>query len=258
MLMSEYINIKNEDRIKFICINRPDKKNALDMAMYSALAQALQDADADKNIRVSYLTGVADAFCSGNDISDFLKNPPVDESSPVIKFINALINAEKPIVAAVNGIAVGIGTTMLLHCDLVYASDAAQFQLPFVNIGLCPEAGSTYILSTLIGHQKASELLLLGDRFSAEQAEQFGFVNKVVSESELETNAMKSAKRIAEQPPNATKVTKELMRSTMRAQIIDAKQRELASFIPMLDGAEAKEALTAFMEKRKSDFSSFE
>jgi len=255
--VSEYINIENDCRIKIIRINRPKKKNALDLAMYSALAQALRDADEDNNIRVSYLTGVDDAFCSGNDINDFLKNPPTDESSPVLQFINVIINAQKPIVAAVNGIAVGIGTTMLLHCDLVYASDAAQFQLPFVNIGLCPEAGSTYILSALMGHQKISELLLLGDRFSAEQAESFGIVNKVVAADELETIAMKSARRISEQPPGATQTSKALLRIAMRNQVVEASQRELSSFIPMLNGEEAKEALTAFMEKRKPDFSRF-
>jgi len=255
--VSEYINIENEGRIKIIRINRPKKKNALDLAMYSALAQALRDADEDNNTRVSYLTGVDDAFCSGNDINDFLKNPPTGESSPVLQFINVIINAQKPIVAAVNGIAVGIGTTMLLHCDLVYASDAAQFQLPFVNIGLCPEAGSTYILSALMGHQKISELLLLGDRFSAEQAESFGIVNKVVAADELETIAMKSARRISEQPPGATQTSKALLRIAMRNQVVEASQRELSSFIPMLNGEEAKEALTAFMEKRKPDFSRF-
>ncbi len=255
--MSKYIDIKTEGRIKLISINRPNKKNALDLAMYSALAQALRDADEDNNIRVSYLTGVADAFCSGNDINDFLKNPPTDESSPVLQFINAIIKAQKPIVAAVNGIAVGIGTTMLLHCDLVYASDAARFQLPFVNIGLCPEAGSTYILTALMGHQKVSELLLLGEKFSAEQAESFGIVNKVVAANELEAIAMESARRIAEQPPNATQMSKALLRTAMRNQIVEASQRELESFIPMLSGEEAKEALTAFMEKRKPDFSRF-
>tara|TARA_R110000782_G_scaffold178962_3_gene269796 strand:- start:4863 stop:5636 length:774 start_codon:yes stop_codon:yes gene_type:complete len=257
MLMSEYINIKNEGRIKIICINRPDKKNALDLAMYSALAQALRDADEDNNIRVSYLTGIADSFCSGNDINDFLKNPPANESSPVLQFIDVIVNAKKPIVAAVNGIAVGIGTTMLLHCDLVYASDVAQFQLPFVNIGLCPEAGSTHILSALMGHQKISELILLGERFNAEQAENFGIVNKVIAANELETTAMESVKRIAEQPPNAVQASKALLRAAMHDQIVEASQREAERFISMLNDEEAKEALTAFMEKRKPDFSRF-
>lgn len=255
--MSQYIDIVVEDRILKIKINRADKKNALDLSMYQALTDAIKQADADNNIRVSMLTGVDDSFCSGNDIKDFLKNPPTDDSSPVLQFVRAMINAEKPIVAAVNGIAIGIGVTMLLHCDLVYASEDARFQMPFVNIGLCPEAGSTYILPLLMGHQKASELLLLGKRFDVDTAIGVGIVNSKVAVAELASVALQAASQIAASPPLATKTTKRLLRAAMHEQILQASQRENDSFMPMLHGEEAKEALTAFMEKRKPDFSRF-
>jgi enoyl-CoA hydratase/carnithine racemase len=255
--VSQHIETLVENRILKIKINRSEKKNALDLAMYQALADAIKLADSDSNIRVSLISGVDDSFCSGNDIKDFLKNPPKDESSPVLQFVRAIINAEKPIVAAVNGIAVGIGVTMLLHCDLVYASEDARFQMPFVNIGLCPEAGSTHILPLLMGHQKASELLLLGAMFDVDTAIDVGIVNSKVASAELAKLSLEAAGHIASQPPHATKATKGLLRAAMREQILAASARENRHFMPMLDGEEAKEALTAFMEKRAPDFSSF-
>lgn len=255
--VSEYIERVVEDRILKIKINRADKKNALNLAMYQSLADAIQGADSDNNIRVIVITGAEDSFCSGNDIKDFLKNPPTDDSSPVLQFVRAIINAEKPMIAAVNGIAIGIGVTMLLHCDLVYASEDARFQMPFVNIGLCPEAGSTHILPLLMGHQKASELLLLGDMFDVNTAIDVGIVNEKVAAGELADVALKAASRIAAQPPAATRATKGLLRAAMREQILAASRRENEKFMPMLDGDEAKEALTAFMEKRPPDFSNF-
>jgi enoyl-CoA hydratase/carnithine racemase len=255
--VSQYIETLVEDRILKIKINRADKKNALDLAMYQSLADAIQQADGDDNIRVCMLSGVDDSFCSGNDIKDFLKNPPTDDSSPVLQFVRALINAEKPIIAAVNGIAVGIGVTMLLHCDLVYACEDARFQMPFVNIGLCPEAGSTHILPLLMGHRKASELLLLGAMFDVDTAMDVGIVNNKVAANELADVSLQAASRIAAQPPHATLATKGLLRAAMHEQILAASQRENDCFMPMLNGAEAKEALTAFMEKRAPDFSKF-
>jgi enoyl-CoA hydratase/carnithine racemase len=255
--VSQYIETRIEDRILKITINRADKKNALDLAMYQALADTIRQADSNDDIRVTTLGGVEDSFCSGNDIKDFLKNPPTDDSSPVLQFVRAMINAEKPIVAAVNGTAVGIGVTMLLHCDLVYASEDARFQMPFVNIGLCPEAGSTQILPLMMGHQKASELLLLGGMFDVNTAIDVGIVNSKVAAGELTAVALQAASRIAAQPPHATRTTKRLLRAAMLEQIKAASLRENDSFMPMLSGAEAKEALTAFMEKRAPDFSKF-
>ena len=255
--MSQYIDTLVEERILKIKIHRADKKNALDLSMYQSMADAIKGADSDNNIRVTMITGVEDSFCSGNDIKDFLRNPPTDDSSPVLQFVRAMIGAEKPIVAAVNGIAIGIGVTMLLHCDLVYASEDARFQMPFVNIGLCPEAGSTYILPLLMGHQKASELLLLGGMFDVDTAIDVGIVSSKVLFSELADVSLAAASRIAAQPPHAIRATKKLLREAMREQILSASKRENESFMPMLDGEEAKEALTAFMEKRPPDFSKF-
>ncbi|NKB39246.1 MAG: enoyl-CoA hydratase [Gammaproteobacteria bacterium] len=255
--MSDYIKAAINEKILSLTIDRADKKNALDLAMYQALADAVESANDDQNIRVILIKGSGDSFCSGNDIKDFLKNPPVDDSSPVLQFVRAMIAAEKPIVAAVNGIAVGIGVTMLLHCDLVYAAEDSRFQMPFVNIGLCPEAGSTHILPALMGHQKASELLLLGKMFDVDTAIDVGIVNEKVKSAELEQTAKDVVLKIAAQPPAATRTTKRLLRAAMHEQIQTAAARENQSFIPMLDGAECKEALTAFMEKRPADFSKF-
>jgi enoyl-CoA hydratase/carnithine racemase len=255
--MSKTIDVSTNDRIQTVRLNRPDKKNALDLAMYTALAEAVRGADRDPAVRVTLLTGTGDAFCSGNDIKDFVNNPPTDDSSPVIRFIEAILHAEKPIVAAVNGIAVGIGTTMLLHCDLVYAADSARFQLPFVNIGLAPEAASTLLLPMMMGQQRASELLLLGGMFSAAEAYRVGIVNAVVPAAELEKTALQSAQRIAAQPPASVRTTKALLRSSVRELVEAASQREIGKFVPMLNAPEAREALTAFLEKRKPDFSKF-
>jgi len=251
--MSAYIKVSVNEGIQRIQIARPEKKNALTFDMYAALASALRAANDQDNILVTILTGTGDSYCSGNDIQDFLQHPLEDQSNPVIDFIHTIIHAEKPLLTAVNGIAVGVGATMLLHCDLVYAADSAAFQFPFVNIGLCPEAGSSTILPTWLGHQRAAELLLLGDSFDAAAARDMGIVNAVVADAQ--TAAMAAAKRISRQPPAAVRITKKLLRDAMLDKIKAAVQRENEYFLPMLKGAEAKEALSAFMEKRKPDFS---
>ncbi len=255
--MSEHVLIECVDRVLNIKLNRPEKKNALTQAMYSSMAAAINEANDDNDVRVIYLTGSADSFCSGNDIQDFLGDPPADGESPVLKFVNAIVHAEKPMVAAVNGIAVGIGVTMLLHCDLVYASEDARFQLPFVNIGVCPEAASSFILPFLVGHRKASEWLLLGDRFDAHAACEAGVVNSVIPAAKLEESALQAVNRIVAQPPAAVRTTKALLRASMHEQLQAARGREDQHFLPMLLGEEAREAMTAFMEKRAPDFSRF-
>ncbi len=253
--MSEHIKISVDEGIQRVQIARPDKKNALTFEMYAGLTAALREANENDEILVTVLTGSGDSYCSGNDIQDFLQNPTADDSSPVLAFafVHTIIGSEKPVIAAVNGVAVGVGATMLLHCDLVYASPDASFQFPFVNVGLCPEAGSSALLPALLGHHRASELLLLGERFDADTAKQMGLVNAVVAE--VEAAAMTAAERIAAQPPEALRITKKLLKSSMRDNISAAVQRENAHFLPMLKEAEAKEALSAFMEKRKPDFS---
>ena len=252
--MSEHVIIAKEARVLNIKLNRPEKKNALTQAMYSNMARAINDANQDRDVRVIYLTGSADSFCSGNDIQDFLGDPPSGEESPVLQFVNAIVHAEKPLVAAVNGIAVGIGVTMLLHCDLVFASEEARFQVPFVNIGVCPEAASSFILPYLVGHRKASEWLLLGDKFDAESARDAGIVNRVLPADALQENAIQAVQRLVNQPPAAVKTTKALLRASMFEQVQAAREREDKNFLPMLLGEEAKEAMTAFMEKRAPEF----
>ena len=253
--MSDYIKSTIDEGVQTVRITRVEKRNALTLDMYSALTTCLRQADERKDILVTVITGSEGVFCSGNDIKEFLEHPMQDDSSPIMQFILAIFNAEKPVIAGVNGLAVGIGTTMLFHCDLVYATESATFQLPFVNLGLCPEAGSTAILTELIGHQKASELLLLGDSFDVNMAKQMGFVNQVVSDNELEPAVAKIARRISRQAPNAIKVTKNLLKAEMQDRLAAAIKREAENFIPMLKQDEAKEAFSAFMEKRKPDFS---
>lgn len=255
--MSEHIDYEVEDRILKLKINRAEKKNALTLSMYDTLAKAINEANENRDIRVIYVSGSGDSFCSGNDIKDFLGEPPADGNSPVLRFIDAIVHAEKPIVAGVNGVAVGVGATMLLHFDLVFASDQACFQLPFVNIGVCPEAGSSFLLPTLVGHRRAAELVLLGEMFDVQAAVDYGIVNRQTTADELEATALQAARQIAAQPPSAVRTAKALLRAAMHEPIQAARSREDSHFLPMLLGDEAREAMTAFMEKRKPDFSRF-
>jgi enoyl-CoA hydratase/carnithine racemase len=254
--MTELVQSAVADHVQVIRLNRADKKNALNREMYAALTERLRTADADNGIRVSVITGSGDAFCSGNDINDFLAQGG-NGASAIIAFIDAITTAEKPLIAAVNGHAVGIGATMLLHCDLVYAADGARFQFPFVNVGLCPEAGSSFLLPRQVGRHMASELLLLGRLFDAAEAKRFGIVNDVVPGSQLEALALEMAEEIAARPPNAVRVTKQLLRAAVCDAVAAAGRREIEAFVPLLNGAEAREALSAFIEKRPPDFSRF-
>ena len=254
--MSEHIQTDFQDGIAHIRIHRPDKKNALTLDMYTAMADALEKADADEGIRALFLTGTGNCFTSGNDILDFIQSPPTGEDSPVGRFLAAITQARKPLVAAVNGLAIGVGTTMLLHCDLVYAASEARFQMPFVNLGLCPEAGSSMLLPRMIGHQRASELLLLGDPFSAEQAREMGLVNAVFPAAELEEGALARARQLAAKAPKALQISKALLKGQQAEALEAAMQAEFEHFSALLKGPEAAEALSAFMEKRKPDFSS--
>jgi enoyl-CoA hydratase/carnithine racemase len=249
------IEISVENRIQTLRFNRPDKKNAITQAMYTDMANALNAAQQDPSIRVSVFVGTNGVFSSGNDVADFLKSPPANGEAPVIRFLNALHNAEKPILAAVEGLAIGIGMTLLLHCDLAYASPNAKLNMPFVNIGLCPEAASSYLVPMMVGHRKAAELLMLGDTLTAQQAAEFGILNGVVDDVIAHTYAQ--ATRLAAQPPKALKTTKKLMKQWNHAQIQDIMRIEFEAFAPLLVGEEAKEAMTAFMQKRKADFSRF-
>jgi enoyl-CoA hydratase/carnithine racemase len=254
--MTGLVQSSVDGHVQVIRLNRADKKNALNAEMYAALTERIRGADADNGIRVSVITGSGDAFCSGNDINDFLARGG-NGASDIIAFIEAITGAEKPLIAAVNGHAIGIGATMLLHCDLVYAADAARFQFPFVNVGLCPEAGSSFLLPRLVGRHMASELLLLGRMFDAAEAKRFGIVNDIVPGSQLEALAFEKAEEIASRPPGAVRATKQLLRAAVSDALAAAGRREIEAFVPLLNGAEAREALSAFIEKRPPDFSRF-
>src|ERR1700680_4766782 len=198
--MADHVVSQLQDRIFTVRMDRPEKKNALTRQMYTALIAALQQAEADPAVRVILITGTADCFTADNDLQDFANAAP-GEPSVAIDYLRTLAAAQKPVLAAVAGVAVGIGTTMLLHCDLVYAATNARFQLPFVNLGLCPEAGSSLILPSLMGHRRAAELLFFGEPFTADAARELGIVNQVIADQELLVTAMAKAQQLAQKPP---------------------------------------------------------
>jgi len=255
--MSEIL-IRREDALLRIRISRPAKKNALTAGMYAALAAALRGANADPAVRAVLVHGTPEAFTAGNDLQDFLANPPRDDSAPVIAFLRAVTRVEKPLVAAVNGVAIGVGTTMLLHCDLVYAAEDARFALPFVNLGLCPEAASSFLLPAIAGYQRAAELLLLGEPFDAARAREIGIVNEVLAPDLVLTAAEQAARKLAAKPPASVRLTKRLLKAQTRAMMEAALAEELREFRERLVSPEAKEAFTAFLEKRAPDFSKFD
>jgi enoyl-CoA hydratase/carnithine racemase len=246
-----------KDRILRIQINRPAKKNALTVAMYAAMADALEAAETNADVRVVLIHGNAEMFTAGNDLVDFDSSPQREGTPPVFRFLNAISTAAKPLVAAVTGPAVGIGTTMLLHCDLVYAGQNARFILPFVNLGLCPEAASSYLLPRLVGHQRAAELLMLGEPFTAALAHEIGIVTEVVADAEVIAHAQAMAERLAAKPPASLRATKQLMKAEQGSPIRNAMQAERTQFSSLLVAPEAKEAFKAFFEKRKPDYSKF-
>lgn len=238
-----------------VTFNRPQKKNAFTLRMYEQLVLALREADRDPEVRVILLTGAGDAFTSGNDLADFMSDPPKGEDSPVFQLLLALVEVKKPLIAMVNGAAVGIGTTMLLHCDLVYASDRAKLVMPFVNLGLVPEGGSTYLLPRMAGHARAAELLLFGEPFDARVAQEVGIVNEVFEADALEAAVRARAQKLAEKPPLALERTKRLLKEPIRNGVLRAIRDEGDLFVRSLSSPEAAEAFSAFFEKRRPDFS---
>ena len=251
------IIVTQDERILRIQFNRPERKNALSLAMYAALADIIQSANQDISVRVLVLNGVNECFTSGNDLLDFMNEPEIHDSHPVVRFMVALQNCLKPVVAIVQGHAVGIGTTLLLHCDLVYASRDARLQLPFVNLGLCPEYASSYLVPRLVGQQKAAELLLLGEAFSGVEAEKMGFVNAALPSDELLAVAEAKIQRLATQPPAAVRRAKLLLKKTQHQGVDTALAAEFIGFAEGLHSDECKESVTAFFEKRAPDFSRF-
>lgn len=259
--MTEQVLVALEQGVQILTLNRPSKKNALTEEMYGALADGLERADRDPAIRVTLITATSGAFTAGNDMGDFAKagSTPVEntaaEPSHVARFIQGLREVEKPIVAAVNGLSVGIGVTMLLHCDLVYAAASATFQMPFVKLGLVPEAGSTLLLPRLIGLQKAADLFLTSKKIDARTAEALGLVAEVFADHALPAEALARAQALAAQPPNAVKIVKALLRRGDRDHVAAQADAENIHFASQLRTAEVKEAVSAFLEKRPADFS---
>jgi enoyl-CoA hydratase/carnithine racemase len=239
-------------------MNRPEKKNALTRAMYAALAEAIEAADANPAIRVITLTGVGDVFTSGNDVKDFLDAQQMGPDTPVMRFLSAIADARKPLIAGVNGLAVGVGVTLLLHCDLAYAAQGAFFQLPFVNLGVVPEAASSLLLPRMAGHHRAAELLFFGNAFDAEAARQFGLVNSVHPSDALDGVLAERAAALAAKPPQALRLAKELLKGeAYRTEVAARMEQERVLFERLLSSPESREAVSAFFEKRPADFSRF-
>lgn len=252
-----HITTELADRVLTIRFTRQDKKNAVTQAMYQDIATALREAQKNPEVRVVLFAGQPDCFCSGNDIADFLKMPANGSDAPIPQFMLALTELSKPVIAAASGVAVGIGVTLLLHCDLVYLGEQTKLNMPFINLGICPEFASTYILPRLMGHQRACELLL-GEPFDAPKAREYGIANVLVPNAEVEAVARRRALAIAQLPPNAVRTTKALLKRWSSEITGTAIQVEVDHFMPMLKQPEALEALQAFMQKRKPDFSRFE
>ena len=257
--MSEILTHR-EAGVLTLTFNRLDKKNAITTAMYGELAAALEAAASDDSLRVAVFQGAVEIFTAGNDLEDFMKNAPTSgaiEDRSVYKFMMALSGSTKPVVAAVSGNAVGIGTTLLMHCDLVYAADNAKFSMPFVQLGLCPEFASSLLLTQIAGYPRAAEKLMLGEAFGAQEALEMGLISKVLPVEELRAFAEGQAAKLVALPASSIRVTKELMKAARKAPVSDAIAAENKHFGAMLSSPEAREAFMAFFQKRKPDFKQF-
>ena len=255
--MTDLVTTEINDGVIIIRLHRTDKKNALTGDMYNGISDALDQLENDSSLRVGLITGSEDCFTAGNDLVDFMENSSgIGGDSPVARFLRTIPHLKKPLVAAVNGPAVGVGTTMLLHCDMVFAAPTAKFSMPFVNLGLCPEAGSSLLVPQLVGYRRAAQLLMLGEAFTSDQAKEMGIVSEVVAEN-YQDYALAKAKQLAQQPPQSVRVTKQLLRQSNEAFLKAVMKAEEDHFSSMLQGPEAKEAFAAFFEKRKPDFSKF-
>ncbi|ARD23843.1 MULTISPECIES: enoyl-CoA hydratase [Shewanella] len=242
------IQVKDDQGVRIISFNRPEKRNAFNLKMYQQLTEYLIQGESDNDIRAFMLRGEDKCFTSGNDIADFLASGELNDSHPTVQFLHCLLTLKKPIVAAVSGAAVGIGTTMLLHCDLVYADNSAKFQLPFVNLALVPEAASSLLLPLIVGQQKAAELLLLGESFTAETAYELNIINRVVEQSDLDNFVLSQAKKLAAKPPLAMQASKKLLRYN-QAEVKQQMLTELELFSERLKSDEAKACFQAFLSR---------
>jgi enoyl-CoA hydratase/carnithine racemase len=247
--MNELLTERSDSILK-VQFNRPTKKNAMTMAMYTGLADLLNDADKDDKVNVVLVYGAGDSFSAGNDLEDFMKNPPGSGDSPQARLINALIGFGKPLVAAVHGVAIGGGTTILTHFDFVYAAESARFQIPFINLALVPEFGSSFSLPRQIGYLQAAELILLGGAFNAARASELGLVTAVVPDTTVLAKATETAEALARKPAVALRSCKDLMKRPLREQLELAVDREMQEFAVRVRSAETKEAIAAFFGKR--------
>ncbi len=258
--MAQQVITTQDGHVQILRLNRPDKKNALTGDMYLGLADGLNAAGENSNTRVVLVTGTEGCFTAGNDIGDLLNQPagdhPDGENRPFSQFIRALDGITKPVIAAVDGLAIGVGTTMLLHCDLVYAADNVRFHLPFTDLGLVPEAASSALLPQLAGYAKASEMLLLAEPFDANTALSIGLINRIFPAASLEQEALAIAHKLAAKPPQSVQNTKALIKKN-RGDIANVIADELRVFTTQQKSLEAKEALSAFLERRTPDFSKF-
>lgn len=234
---------------------RPAKKNALTIAMYERMNSALAEAAADKTVRAVIFGSTSETFTAGNDLADFMQNPPTGADSPVFRFINTLATFEKPLIAAVDGKGIGLGLTMLLHCDFVYCTERTSLVAPFVNLGLVPEAASSLLLPRLAGHVRAAEILLLGEPVDAKQALALGLVNAILPPDQVMPRALEVARKLAERAPNALRLSKALLKDNTA--VLARMKEEGELFVRQLASPEVAEAIGAFFEKRKPDFSQF-
>lgn len=238
-----------EKGVLTLTMQRPEKKNALSSAMYQQLTAALRHAQSDANIHVVILRGQADCFCAGNDLADFMAAGSLDNEHPTVQFLHQLVSFDKPLIAAVAGLAIGIGTTALLHCDLVYAAPGCRFQMPFTALGLCPEAASSLLLPKLMGYQKAAQYLLLGDAFGSDEAAAFGLVNEIIAAEQLFAHAEQKAQRLAALPANAVQQSKRLLKQPLQMQVQHVLHQELAQFEQLLHTPECQQTLAKFFQK---------
>jgi enoyl-CoA hydratase/carnithine racemase len=245
---------EHSESILRVQLNRPAKKNAMTSAMYLTLADVLDGAAKDERIRVVLWHGAGDSFSAGNDVEDFLKNPPGPGESPQARLMNALLDFDKPLIAAVRGAAIGGGTTMLTHCDFVYAGESTKFQMPFINLALVPEFGSSWSVPARIGHIRAAELILLGLPFDAKRALDLGLVTRVVPDQDVLAAATETAQQLAAKPISALQASKRLMKRPSHEQITAAIKAENEAFSVQVRSADAKEAFAAFLEKRRPNF----
>lgn len=263
--MSEHdeqpIQVTRDAGVLTLRLNRPKKRNAITLAMYEALAQALEAAAGDSSVRVAFVTATGETFSSGNDLADFMASKSLEEQgedAPMLRFLRALSTFPKPLVAAVDGQAIGIGFTMLLHCDLLFATERAQFRAPFVDLGLVPEAASSLLLPRALGHWRTSELMLLGDALEAPKAQAWGLVKELVPPAELQSRALDACRRLAAKPPTALRRTKALLKESASATVAERIRLEASQFAEQLRSPEVAEAISAFFEKRAPDFSKME